>query len=322
VAAPIFRAVARPRCAGWACRPPRPTRTACWPGERAGRADADQPAGDRAEPILAVAQALAIAPGTLPDVRGLSAREATRVLHRAGVEPRLSAAAWSSASGRRPAPSSAPASPATWSSSAASHNPIPSAGSSMTLGQLLERTSVARRPRSRRAARRRRSRAPVAGVEFDSRRVVAGSVFVGMKGEKADGAAFAQQALVKGACAVVAEAPAPAGWTLPWARVGDDHAALAALAAVFYGHPSDDLLVVGITGTNGKTTTSYLTAGIFDEGGVRCGRLGTVSYDVGGTEREAPRTTPEATDFQRCCARWRPTAAAPAPPRCRRTRWC
>ncbi len=169
----------------------------------------------------------------------------------------------------------------------------------MTLGQLLERTSslvaldlvapLGAADRSR----------PVAGVEFDSRRVVPGSVFVGMRGEKADGAAFAQQALIKGACAVVAMAPAPAGWTLPWARVADDHAALAALAAVFYGHPSDDLLVVGITGTNGKTTTSYLTAGIFDEGGVRCGRLGTVSYDVGGTEREAPRTTPEATDFQR-----------------------
>jgi UDP-N-acetylmuramoyl-L-alanyl-D-glutamate--2,6-diaminopimelate ligase len=169
----------------------------------------------------------------------------------------------------------------------------------MTLGQLLERTSsLAALDLVAPLGAADRARA-VAGVEFDSRRVVAGSVFVGMKGEKADGAVYAQQALIKGACAVVAEAPAPAGWTLPWVRVADDHAALAALAAVFYGHPSDDLLVVGITGTNGKTTTSYLTAGIFDEGGVRCGRLGTVSYDVGGIERDAPRTTPEATDFQR-----------------------
>ena len=120
-----------------------------------------------------------------------------------------------------------------------------------------------------------------------------------MQGEKADGAAYAQQALVKGACAVVARRRRRPAGPLPWGRVADDHAALAALAAVFYGHPSDDLLVVGITGTNGKTTTSYLTAGIFDEGGVRCGRLGTVSYDVGGTERDAPRTTPEASDFQR-----------------------
>ena len=169
----------------------------------------------------------------------------------------------------------------------------------MTLGQLLERTSsLAALDLVAPLGAADRARV-VAGVEFDSRRVVAGSLFVGMKGEKADGAAYAQQALIKGACAVVAEAPAPSGWTLPWGRVADDHAALAALAAVFYGHPSDDLLVVGITGTNGKTTTSYLTAGIFDEGGVRCGRLGTVSYDVGGVERDAPRTTPEATDFQR-----------------------
>ena len=63
---------------------------------------------------------------------------------------------------------------------------------------------------------------------------------------------------------------------------------------MFFGHPCDDLLVVGITGTNGKTTTSYLVAAIFDEAGVRCGRIGTVSYDVGGDERDAPRTTPEA----------------------------
>ena len=169
----------------------------------------------------------------------------------------------------------------------------------MTLGQLLERvSSLVALDLAAPLSPADRARA-VAGIEFDSRRVAPGSVFVGMKGQKADGTAFAQQALVKGACAVVAEAPAPAGWTLPWARVGDDHAALAALAAVFYGHPSDDLLVVGITGTNGKTTTSYLMAGLFDEGGVRCGRVGTVSYDVGGEERDAPRTTPESTDFQR-----------------------
>jgi UDP-N-acetylmuramoyl-L-alanyl-D-glutamate--2,6-diaminopimelate ligase len=169
----------------------------------------------------------------------------------------------------------------------------------MTLGQLLERaSSLVALDLAAPLGPADRARA-VAGIEFDSRRVVPGSVFVGMKGQKADGSAFAQQAVAKGACAVIANVPAPAGWTLPWIRVADDHATLAALAAVFYGYPSDDQLVVGITGTNGKTTTSYLTAGIFDEGGVRCGRIGTVSYDVGGEEREAPRTTPEATDFQR-----------------------
>ena len=119
-----------------------------------------------------------------------------------------------------------------------------------------------------------------------------------MRGQKVDGASFAQQAVVKGALAVVSEALTP-GLPVPWIRVADSHAALAAFAAVFYGHPSDDLLVVGITGTNGKTTTSYLTAAIFDAAGVRCGRVGTVSYDIGGEERAAPRTTPEASDLQR-----------------------
>jgi UDP-N-acetylmuramoyl-L-alanyl-D-glutamate--2,6-diaminopimelate ligase len=169
----------------------------------------------------------------------------------------------------------------------------------MTLGDLVERTAplvpiVAAVPLS--AAQRERV---VTGVEYDSRRVSAGAVFVAIRGQRADGALFAQQAVVRGACAVVAETDPPAGWQGVWLRVPDAHLGLAALAAVFFGHPSDDLLVVGITGTNGKTTTSYLTAAIFDEGGVRCGRVGTVSYDVGGEEREAPRTTPEASDFQR-----------------------
>jgi UDP-N-acetylmuramoyl-L-alanyl-D-glutamate--2,6-diaminopimelate ligase len=169
----------------------------------------------------------------------------------------------------------------------------------MTLGELLERTAplvpMAAAPPLSPAQRNRL----VTGLDYDSRRVAAGAVFVAMKGQHADGAAFAQQALVKGACAVVGEGDPPAGWQAPWVRVGDAHLALAALAAVYFGHPSDDLLVVGITGTNGKTTTSYLTAAIFDEAGVRCGRVGTVSYDVGGLERAAPRTTPEASDLQR-----------------------
>ena len=116
----------------------------------------------------------------------------------------------------------------------------------MTLGQLLERTSsLVALDLAAPLGPADRARA-VAGIEFDSRRVVPGSVFVGMKGQKADGSAYAQQALIKGACAVVADVAAPAGWTLPWIKVADDHAALAALAAVFYGHPSDDLSLIHI----------------------------------------------------------------------------
>ena len=78
--------------------------------------------------------------------------------------------------------------------------------------------------------------------------------------------------------------------------------------------------VVGITGTNGKTTTAYLVASIFEAAGIRCGVLGTVGYRIGDEVREATRTTPEAPDVQACCARWSIAAAAPARWKCRRTR--
>jgi UDP-N-acetylmuramoyl-L-alanyl-D-glutamate--2,6-diaminopimelate ligase len=168
----------------------------------------------------------------------------------------------------------------------------------MILSELLERVGSLvsvepAAPIAPTAARRQ-----VTGVEYDSRQVATGSVFVALKGQRADGTTFAQQAVVKGALAIVSESDPPAGWTGTWLKVADARLALAALAATFYGHPSDDLLVVGITGTNGKTTTSYITAAILDEAGVRCGRIGTVTYDVGTEERDAPRTTPEASDVQ------------------------
>ena len=75
--------------------------------------------------------------------------------------------------------------------------------------------------------------------------------------------------------------------------------ALAALSAAFFGHPSNDLLLVGITGTNGKTTTSYLLASIFEAAGIRCGRIGTVGYHIADREVAATRTTPEAPELHR-----------------------
>lgn len=169
----------------------------------------------------------------------------------------------------------------------------------MILTELLERVGSLvsgdpAAPIAPTAARRQ-----VTGVEYDSRQVSAGSVFIALRGLKADGGSFAQQAVIKGAVAIVAETDPPAGFSAPWIKVKDARLALAAYSAVFYGHPSDDLLVIGITGTNGKTTTSYITAAIFDEAGVRCGRIGTVTYDVGRDEIPAPRTTPEASDMQR-----------------------
>ncbi len=139
----------------------------------------------------------------------------------------------------------------------------------------------------------------VTSVAYDSRQAGPGSVFVALRGVHADGASFARDALGRGTIAVVSEAPAPEGVTRPWIQVADARLALAALAAALYGRPSEELTLVGITGTNGKTTTSYLLASIFEAAGVRCGRIGTVGYRIGNREMDAARTTPEAPDLQR-----------------------
>ena len=166
----------------------------------------------------------------------------------------------------------------------------------MTLGDLLEgdRALVADEaalgglPRDR----------AVSEVAYDSRRVVPGALFVALKGQKADGTSYAGQAAARGALAVVSESPAPAGLTVAWLVVRDARLALALLADRFFGHPSGRLPVVGVTGTNGKTTTAYLLAAILDAAGLKAGMLGTVAYRIGGEDREASRTTPEAPDLQ------------------------
>jgi UDP-N-acetylmuramoyl-L-alanyl-D-glutamate--2,6-diaminopimelate ligase len=138
----------------------------------------------------------------------------------------------------------------------------------------------------------------VTGIAYDSRAVIPGEVFVALKGQHADGTAFARQAIDRGAAVVVSEEAAPADVNLPWAIVGDARLAMAVLAATFYRHPSREMRVIGITGTNGKTTTAYLVASIFEAAGIRCGVLGTVAYRIGAEVREATRTTPEAPDLQ------------------------
>jgi UDP-N-acetylmuramoyl-L-alanyl-D-glutamate--2,6-diaminopimelate ligase len=145
----------------------------------------------------------------------------------------------------------------------------------------------------------RRPGGAISGVSYDSRTVKAGDLFVALKGVHADGAAFVRQALDRGAAAIVADQPAPPDVRAPWLVVGDGRLALAILSAAFYGHPSAEMRVVGITGTNGKTTTGYLVAAIFEAARIRCGVLGTVAYRIGDEVRDATRTTPEAADVQR-----------------------
>ncbi len=139
---------------------------------------------------------------------------------------------------------------------------------------------------------------PVEGIAYDSRQVSAGTLFIGLKGEREDGSRYAEQAIVRGAIGVVSEHPAPPGAMVPWITVEDGRTAIAAFAVEFFGHPSHRLRVAGITGTNGKTTTAYLISGIFEAAGWKTGLLGTVEYRVGAVSREASRTTPEATDLQ------------------------
>jgi UDP-N-acetylmuramoyl-L-alanyl-D-glutamate--2,6-diaminopimelate ligase len=138
----------------------------------------------------------------------------------------------------------------------------------------------------------------VTGVSYDSRQVQTGHVFVALRGQHADGVTFARQAVDRGAVVVVAEQPSPSAANAIWITVTDARLALAYLSSAFYRHPSRDMQVIGITGTNGKTTTAYVMAGIFEAVGIRCGLLGTVAYRVGTEDREATRTTPEAPDVQ------------------------
>jgi len=139
---------------------------------------------------------------------------------------------------------------------------------------------------------------PVPGVAYHSREVVPGGVFAALKGARTDGHRFLDAALKRGAKVIVTEqdlAPPP-GVTV--VQVPDARYALAHLSAAFYRHPSRELVLVGITGTNGKTTTTYLLEAILGAAGHRVGVVGTVNYRVGERTWPAPVTTPESLDLQ------------------------
>jgi UDP-N-acetylmuramoyl-L-alanyl-D-glutamate--2,6-diaminopimelate ligase len=139
---------------------------------------------------------------------------------------------------------------------------------------------------------------PCTGVIYDSRQAKRGSVFVALRGQRADGAAFAPQAVAGGAVAVLSERAAMPDVPAPWIVVPNARLALGHLAAEFFGHPSRRMKVVGITGTNGKRTTGSLMGSIFEAAGVQCGLMGTVTCRIGDTEMAATRTMPEAPEVQ------------------------
>ncbi len=136
----------------------------------------------------------------------------------------------------------------------------------------------------------------VESLAYDSRKVGAGALFFCVPGEKVDGHSFAAGAVEAGAGALVVERELELG--VAQVVVGDVRAAMAPLAARFWGDPTGELKVVGITGTNGKTTTAFLVREVLEAAGVRCGLLGTVKQVVGGVEEAVERTTPEAVNLQ------------------------
>ncbi len=143
----------------------------------------------------------------------------------------------------------------------------------------------------------------VAALSQDSRTITAGSLFVAVRGFHSDGHQFIPQALTRGAVAVIAEEKAgTAGPATPVIEVPDSRAALARLATVFYGRPSEQLKLIGITGTKGKTTTSYLVRSIIEAAGHQTGLIGTIDYRVGDKVYPAPNTTPESLDLQKLLA--------------------
>ncbi len=137
----------------------------------------------------------------------------------------------------------------------------------------------------------------ITSICYDSRRAQPGSLFVALKGENADGASYISQAVEKGAVAVVTEENEP-HTRATVVVVKETRLALADLAANFYHHPARALKIAGVTGTNGKTTTTFLLKHICERALLRCGLIGTVRYEVGDRLLPAPRTTPEALDLQ------------------------
>jgi UDP-N-acetylmuramoyl-L-alanyl-D-glutamate--2,6-diaminopimelate ligase len=142
----------------------------------------------------------------------------------------------------------------------------------------------------------------IAGISADSRAVRPGEIFVAVPGEHADGWDHAGEAVARGAAAVVSDRPAPEGLTVPWVRVNSPRRALARLSARLAGDPAEKLVLAGVTGTNGKTTTAMLLESILARRYGRSGLVGTVFYRTGRRELPAPQTTPEAPVLQELLA--------------------
>ena len=139
----------------------------------------------------------------------------------------------------------------------------------------------------------------VTDVTHDSRQAAQGYLFAAIKGLTMDGHRFVDDVIRRGAAGIISESAAPENFTGNWLQVKDTRAALAQAAAIINGNPSEKLKLIGITGTNGKTTTTYLMSALAQANGKKSAMLTTVEYRIGDKSKPAVRTTPEASDTQR-----------------------
>ena len=139
----------------------------------------------------------------------------------------------------------------------------------------------------------------VTGIHYDSRKIQPDNIFVAMRGHQTDGHRYISQAIKNGACAIVAETIQPDDSNAIYIQVPDSRKALAKLANTFYENPSSKICLIGITGTNGKTTTAYLIENIFKAKGFSTGVISTIEYRYHDRTFPNPLTTPESLDLQR-----------------------
>jgi UDP-N-acetylmuramoyl-L-alanyl-D-glutamate--2,6-diaminopimelate ligase len=139
----------------------------------------------------------------------------------------------------------------------------------------------------------------IQGIAYSSKNVQPGFMFTALKGMKTNGYEFVEEALVNGATAILSDREKPENFTKTWIQVSDTREALALCSANFYSHPSQKMKVIGITGTKGKTTITYLLEEILKKSRLSPGVIGTISYRGPGMNVTAERTTPEALELQR-----------------------
>jgi len=142
----------------------------------------------------------------------------------------------------------------------------------------------------------------IKGIAYDSRQVMPGFIFVAIEGFKTDGHQFIDDAVSRGAVALLIQREVAVPDGIPWAQVRDTRQGLALMAAQFYGFPCDNMKVVGVTGTNGKTTTTHMIRSVYSAAGKKTGLVGTIHNMVGDRVLPVKHTTPESVDLQKLMA--------------------